>query len=104
MDFLIGAVVVIVVIAILFFEIAPFDVFRTDEEDIGRNITELKKYQWFQNLLNNEEYKKIIVQDNYVRKTIGKLNTKKLKNKKSNSSYQKKIENMLEQRRNKTDV
>ncbi len=50
------------------------------------------------------KHKELIIHDNYVRKTIGKLNTKKLKNKKSNSSYQKKIENILEQRRNKLNM
>lgn len=69
LKFLIGAALVI---GINLFAIVPL-VSRTDEEDIRKNITDLKKYQWFQELLSNEEYKELIVHDSYVRKTIGKI-------------------------------
>ncbi|WP_085994284.1 hypothetical protein [Oceanobacillus senegalensis] len=56
------------------------------EEEIEKNIEFLKKYQWFQDYLDNEEYKHLIHENNNVRNTIGKLDTYKM----VKNSYQQK--------------
>lgn len=54
----------------------PF--FKVTEEDIGRNINQLKKQRWYQNYRNNEEFGQLIIYDKDVRQVIGRFNTKKL--------------------------
>ncbi|GGB49239.1 hypothetical protein GCM10011409_28550 [Lentibacillus populi] len=49
---------------------------KVNEEDIGRNLTHLKKHQWFQNYLNDEKYRELIIYNKNVRQTIGKFKTK----------------------------
>ncbi|MBU5266672.1 hypothetical protein [Virgibacillus proomii] len=51
---------------------------NVSEEDIGENLQQLKKYQWFKNYLSNEKYKKLIVHNKNVRKTIGRFKLHKL--------------------------
>lgn len=96
MRILIAAVVLIVV---NWFTIAPLFP-RVDEEDIGKNISDLKKRQWFKSLLNNEEYRELIIHDNEVRKTIGKFNNNKLDKKFFKAKYQKKLQNLLQKKTN----
>ncbi|MFD2043758.1 hypothetical protein ACFSTA_06660 [Ornithinibacillus salinisoli] len=47
------------------------------EEDIEKNINQLKKHSWFQDYLKNEQYRSLIFHDQEVRHTIGRLKTKK---------------------------
>lgn len=51
---------------------------QVTEEDINRNITKLKQYSWFQDLLQNAEYREWITSNKKVRHTIGKFKTKNL--------------------------
>ncbi|HLS07073.1 MAG TPA: hypothetical protein VK079_03890 [Bacillota bacterium] len=74
---------------------------QVDEDDIRKNLQQLKKYTWFQNLLNNEAYKQLIVHDRDTRKFIGKLNLHKLAKKPFQIKYQQKLEDLLEQKANK---
>jgi uncharacterized protein YktA (UPF0223 family) len=69
-----------------------------NEEDIGRNTNLLKKYKWFQELLNDKAYRKLIVHDNDVRKIIGKFNDKKIDKKCFQNRYQKRLQSILEQK------
>lgn len=94
MKILIGAVLIIVINV---FAVGPL-LSKTNEEDIGKNIKHLKKYQWFQNLLRNEKYRDLIVHDNDVRNTIGKFNSDKLDRKSFKAKYQKKIQNILQEK------
>jgi|SRR5699024_1573993 len=96
MRILIAAVVLIIV---NWFAIAPLFP-RVDEEDIGKNISDLKKRQWFRNLLGNEEYRELIIHDNDVRRTIGKFNNDKLDKKFFKTKYQKKLQNLLQKKTN----
>src|SRR5690625_1557549 len=71
-----------------------------DEEDIGRNTNRLKKYKWFQELLGDKEYKKLINHDKDVRKIIGKFDDKKIDKKFFQNRYRKKLQNVLQQKLN----
>src|SRR5690625_1111096 len=64
---------------------------EANEEDIGRNLNHLKKYQWFQKHLNNEADRELIIHDKTVRKAIGKFNSSKL----YRNSYQRKCQKRL---------
>ncbi|SIS57380.1 hypothetical protein [Salimicrobium salexigens] len=97
MKFVIGAVLVI---AINLFTILPL-ISKTDEEDIGENITRLKKYQWFQDLLSDEANKQLIVHDNDVRRTIGKFKSNKFDNKFFCNKYRNKLQSILNQKSNR---
>jgi len=90
----------VLLIGINLFTIVPL-ISRTSEEDIGKNIKHLKKHQWFQDLLSNEVYKELIIQDKYVRKTIGKFNSEKLDKKSFKNKYQNKLQNILHQKTNR---
>ena len=61
------------------------------EMEIEKNIRELKRYQWFNNLLVDERYRSQIIHDKDVRETIGKFNVENL----DSASYQKKLQKML---------
>jgi hypothetical protein len=73
---------------------------KPDEEDISRNITTLKRYEWFKGYYQNEQYTQLIIQNNNVRRMIGGLNTKKIANPKYQSFYKKKIEKILRKQLN----
>ncbi|MBM7586546.1 tmRNA-binding protein [Bacillus pakistanensis] len=51
---------------------------KVQQEDIVRNINHLTKYEWFQNFIKEEQYRKLIIHDKDVRKLIGKFNNKKM--------------------------
>ncbi|MDP7978654.1 hypothetical protein [Bacillus multifaciens] len=51
---------------------------KPSEEDIIRNINELKKYEWFKDLYKDEKNAYLIIHDLKVRRAIGKFNIKKL--------------------------
>ena len=44
---------------------------KPDEEDISRNITTLKRYEWFKGYYQNEQYAQLIIHNNKVRKMLG---------------------------------
>lgn len=89
----------VVLIIVNWFTIASL-IPKIDEADIGKNINNLKKRQWFKNLLNNEEYRELIIHDNDVRRTIGKFNSDKLDEKFFKTKYQKKLQNLLQKKTN----
>jgi len=91
---LIGLAVLIIV---NWFAIVPL-ISKIDEEDIEKNIKQLKKHQWFQNLLSNEEYRYLIIHDNYVRKTIGKFNSDTFDKSFFKTRYQTKLQNILQKK------
>ncbi|RYG71963.1 hypothetical protein EU245_12120 [Lentibacillus lipolyticus] len=81
----------------------PF-VFSVDEDDIGKNIKRLKKYNWFQELLGDKDYKQLIIHDKDVRKVIGKFDDKKIDKKFFQNRYRKKLQNILQQKSNNNFV
>ena len=72
----------------------------TDEE-IEKNIKFLNKYDWFQSYLDNEEYRKLINENEDVRFIIGKINIEKMKRNSYRNKYKKKIEVILKNNNNK---
>ncbi|MFD1336267.1 hypothetical protein ACFQ4N_11945 [Oceanobacillus iheyensis] len=74
-----------------------------NEEDIGRNSSHLKKYKWFQELLNDKEYKQLIVHDKDVRAAIGKFDSKKIDKKLFQNRYRKKLQNIIQKKSNNLD-
>ncbi len=71
---------------------------KVNEEDIGRNLNQLKKHHWFQKHLNNETYREPIIHDKIVRKAIGKFNTSKLHKDSYQRKCQKKLQKILVQK------
>ena len=43
---------------------------KPDEEDISRNITTLKRYEWFKVYYQNEQYAQLIIHNENVRKML----------------------------------
>ncbi|MED4732419.1 hypothetical protein P9597_30930 [Aneurinibacillus migulanus] len=68
---------------------------KVDEEDIGRNLKHLNKYQWFQNYLNDEKYRELIIHNKDVRQVIGKFKSDKLEKDSYNMKCQKRLHKML---------
>lgn len=64
---------------------------KVNESDIGRNIKILKKYQWFQNYLNDERHRELIIHNKDFRQVIGKFKSNKL----DRSTYQDKCQEKL---------
>ena len=73
---------------------------KPDEEDISRNITTLKRYEWFKAYLQNEQYAQLIIHNKNVRKMLGSLNTKRITNPKYQSFYKRKIDKVLQKQLN----
>lgn len=71
----------------------PF--FKPSEEEIVRNINELKKYEWFKNLYKDEKNAYLIINDLKVRQTIGRFNIKKMSKDSYQKYYQKKLNKIL---------
>lgn len=65
-------------------------------EDIDENIRLLKKNHWFQKLLYNEAYRKLITHNEGVRDEIGDLSTGRLKRNVHKDRYRKKVQRILE--------
>ncbi|THF82318.1 hypothetical protein [Metabacillus sediminilitoris] len=72
---------------------------EVSEEEIEKNITLLKRYQWFMTQLENEKHKNLIYNDIDVRYIIGKLNPKKMEKKSYNNKYQFKINKILQKKK-----
>lgn len=70
------------------------------EDEIERNIEYLKQEQWFQQYLNDEKYKTLIIENVNVRKAIGRINTKKLSNIKYSEKQRRLIERELQKQFN----
>ncbi|GED18085.1 hypothetical protein [Aneurinibacillus migulanus] len=68
---------------------------KVDEEDIGRNLKHLKKYQWFQSYLNDEKYRELIIYNKDVRQAIGKFKSNKLEKDSYNIKCQKRLHKVL---------
>ncbi|MGY0694073.1 hypothetical protein ACW2QC_15045 [Virgibacillus sp. FSP13] len=62
---------------LVFIQLFPYRKIVTGEH-IGENLKHLKEHQWFRDYLNDEKYKKLIIHNGNVRKTIGSFNTSKL--------------------------
>lgn len=75
----------------------PFQ--KVDEKDIERNLRNLKKHQWFQNYLEDKKLRELIIHDKDVRKSIGKLNSKKIERNSYQKRCQKKLQRVLIQRK-----
>lgn len=73
-----------------------FPFLKPDEEDIGRNVNQLKKYDWFQNLLQNAEQRVLVIHNQKVRQTIGRLNTSKIERMAYNEKSRRKINRALQ--------
>jgi hypothetical protein len=71
-----------------------------NEEDIGRNINSLKKYNWFQDLLGNNVYHQLIVHDKDVRRVIGKFDNNRIDKNLFQNKYRKKLQSILQQKSN----
>ena len=99
MIFLKILIAVVALIIFNWFTIVPL-IPKVDEEDIGKNINDLKKYQWFKNLLSDEEYRDLIIHDNDVRKTIGKFSNDKLNKRFFKTKYQRKLQYLLQKKSN----
>ena len=80
-----------------FISIISFAPFWPDvtEEDIGKNIEILKKYEWFQKYLADETFKELIVYDKDVRTVIGELNNHKIDRGSYRNRSEKKIRKVL---------
>ncbi|OMP68454.1 hypothetical protein [Domibacillus epiphyticus] len=68
---------------------------EVDEEEIEKNINYLKRYEWFDNYLNNDTYKELINKNIEVRYVIGKCNVDKMNKKNYNRLVEKKIKKVL---------
>ena len=77
----------------------PF-LLSVDEEDIGKNVSRLKKHKWFQELLSDKGFKQLIIHDKDVRKVIGKFNDKKIGKEFFQNRYRKKLQNILQKKLN----
>ena len=70
--------------------------FKPDEEDISRNISTLKKYEWFTSYYQDSQISQLIIHNNKVRKKIGQFNTKRLENPKYQDYYQRKLNKIFQ--------
>ncbi|MGX9292162.1 hypothetical protein ACSLGF_13385 [Bacillus sp. A015] len=68
---------------------------QVDEEEISRNAAHLKKYSWFQALLNDQTCRELIIYDQDVRRVIGQLKTNKLHKKRYNLRCERKVQQAL---------
>ncbi|OLP63371.1 hypothetical protein BACPU_33000 [Bacillus pumilus] len=68
---------------------------QVDEDDISRNVTHLKKYTWFRDLLNDQKCKEIIIYDSDVRHVIGQFKTGKLHKRRYNIRCERKLHQAL---------
>lgn len=66
------------------------------EEEIDKNIKILHKYQWFQEYLDNENYMKLIYENDDVRHIIGKLNIERMRKNFYQNKKRKKIYKALQ--------
>lgn len=68
---------------------------QVDEEEIGRNVKRLKKYQWFQTYLNDEKYRELIIHNKEVRQAIGQFHSNRIDKDSYNSRCQKRLHKVL---------
>ncbi|WP_026571305.1 MULTISPECIES: hypothetical protein [Sediminibacillus] len=87
---------------LVFIELFPVRKIVTGE-DVGENLKQLKKHQWFRDCLKDEKYKELIVHNRNVRKTIGGFHSSKLDSKTYLVKCQKKLEKSLIKELNNAD-
>jgi|GEM_PF-4999842 len=68
---------------------------EVNEEEIEKNITYLKRYEWFNDYLSNNKYQALIEKNTDVRYVIGKCNVTKMKKHKYRLFVQKRINREL---------
>ncbi|MBB5147288.1 hypothetical protein HNQ35_002506 [Cerasibacillus quisquiliarum] len=68
---------------------------KPDEEDMSKNIRMLKKYGWFQELLQDGRARELIIHDWQVRQVIGKMNHKKFDRPFYQYRYEQKLRKIL---------
>lgn len=68
---------------------------QVDEDDISRNAAQLKKYSWFQALLNDQTSRELIIYDQGVRRVIGQFKTSKLHKKPYNIRCERKVQQAI---------
>ncbi|MCA1011357.1 hypothetical protein [Halobacillus halophilus] len=68
---------------------------KVTKEDIEGNLRELKRHSWFQDYLSDESKRQQIIYDAKVRRVIGRLSKKKLRNVSYQAYCQKKIDRVL---------
>ena len=73
---------------------------KPSEADISRNIATLKKYEWYKDYYQNEQYTHLIIHNKKVRKVLGSLNNTRIANPKYQSFYKKKIDKVLRKQLN----
>lgn len=66
------------------------------KKEIDKNIKFLHKYQWFQEYLDNENYMKLIYENDDIRHIIGKLNIDRMGNNFYQNRKRKKIYKALQ--------
>lgn len=79
---------------LVFIQLFPYRKIVTGEH-IGEILKHLRKHQWFKDYLNDEEYKTLIVQNENVRKAIGRFNANKLGRESYLVKCQKKLNKIL---------
>ena len=88
----------------LFLEVLNLAVYlpflKPSEADISRNIATLKKYEWYKDYYQNEQYTHLIIYNKKVRKVLGSLNNNRIANPKYQSFYKKKIDKVLRKQLN----
>lgn len=68
---------------------------KPDEEQITKNIKKIKKRNWYKVLLENDEYRKLIIYNKDVRTVIGRFKTEKLNQQNYQMKCQRKLEAIL---------
>ncbi|AYB38941.1 hypothetical protein [Brevibacillus laterosporus] len=68
---------------------------KPDEEQITKNIKKIRKCNWYKVLLENDEYRKLIIYNTDVRTVIGRFKTEKLNQQNYQMKCQRKLEAIL---------
>jgi hypothetical protein len=85
-------------IDVLIFLFESYEFKKVTEEDIEKNIQQLKKKQWFQEFLQKGEIHDIVIHNTEVRKKIGKIKTNKLDNPFYEEKCRRKLERICEKK------
>lgn len=87
---------------VIFLNIALYlpSYFTVSEEEITENLRLLKRQSWFQQLLQDERYNKLIVHDKDVRSVIGKFNSKRIQVLFFQRRYEKRLQRVLQGKNN----
>ena len=69
---------------------SPF-ITNVTEDDISKNITQLKKNKWFKDLLQDHRFRQFIIHDREIRTVIGEFNSDTLMKNPYRKRYKRKI-------------